>query len=85
MFDVVVCRKSGEHGPEVCRGAGGYIYVLSCLYVFTLLLLRRWAVDSGFVCPQVCPQVVDNWWVERAGLRAAAFFGACFPVAGCVG
>jgi len=24
-------------------------------------------VDGVFVCPQVCPQVVDNWWVEGAG------------------
>jgi len=22
---------------------------------------------SGFVCPQVCSQVVDNWGVEGAG------------------
>ena len=40
---------------------------------------------SGFVCPQVCPHVVDNLGVEGAGLRAAALFGACFLAAGCVG
>ena len=39
VFDVVVCRKSGKHEPDLCRGTGGYIYVLACLYVFTLFAL----------------------------------------------
>jgi len=49
VFDVVVCRKSGEHEPDLCRGTWGYIYVLSCLYVFTLLLLR-WGGHCEWFC-----------------------------------
>ena len=43
------------------------------------------AASSGFVCPQVCPQVVDNWGVDGLGWQAAALFGACLPAAGHVG
>ena len=38
-----------EREPDLCRGTWGYIYVLSCLYVFTLLLLR-----SGGHCEWFC-------------------------------
>ena len=41
--------------------------------------------QSGFVCPQVCSQVVDNWSSGGAGWQAAALFGACFLAAGRVG
>jgi hypothetical protein len=49
VFDVVVCCESGEREPDLCRGTGGYIYVLSCLYVFTLLLLR-WGGHCEWFC-----------------------------------
>jgi hypothetical protein len=29
-----------EREPDLCRGTWGYIYVLSCLYVFTLFALE---------------------------------------------
>ena len=41
--------------------------------------------SGGFVCPQVCSQVVDNWSSSGAGWQAAALFGACLLAAGHVG
>jgi hypothetical protein len=50
MAGVVLCWVTcwgdlAEHEPELCRGTGGYIYVLACLYVFTLFALE--AVGCG--------------------------------------
>ena len=38
---------------------GIYTYYRACMFSL-FLLLRRGAGSGVFVCPQVCPQVVDN-------------------------
>lgn len=58
MLSCVASLANANRTYAEARG-GIYTYYRACIFSL-FLLLRRWAVDCVFVCPQVCPQVGDN-------------------------